>query len=750
MSGWILQHFLNPSFFWAGVALVSVPIIVHLIHRLRYKRVRFAAMEFLLASQKRNRRRIFFEQLLLLLMRCAMILLLLALLGRLILDPDQLSLFQGAQSHHVIVLDDSASMRDRDGEGTVFDAAKEVIRNMVAEGARRPGSQKFTLIRMSNPTEAVSGLSQRDVDETLLTELTQRLDVMTCTHQAADPAAALEAALQRLQEDRAVTKHVHVLSDLRKPDWIDNKAAVAALKQLDAGEVNINLVRCVGDAHENLAVTSLDGSLEVAAAGVPVTLRATVENYGSREAKDVSGSIFIDGERLPRTIDFQTVGAGESVTRSFDVIFDSAEQHQVSVSIAEDSLEADNRRFLAVDVPVANPVLLIDGSPATEQALYVADALAADQSVTGFAPSIRTPEDLRQMALEKFHLIYLINVPELAPDAVAALGEYVQNGGGLIWYLGDAVRPAFYNESLFDAEAGLFPVRLGLAPAELERIESPVPDLTLADRPMFSLFTDAEVPILDLVYINLYFPIETSNTDTMVKDAATLGSLRNGSLLMLEHDFGKGKVFTCLTTAGPLMNLEGVTWNNWANGPASFSFAVFQLELAKNYVRKDRTRPQQLAGEPLQVRLNSAYYQPDVDVVTPDDQVNRIQASAPDESDDDTNDDEPATQFLASFRETDEPGIYTFTLTNQQQELENQLFAVNVPAQEGALQVMQDNELLRTLGEDVSVEIASASDTSWIRSESPGSEVRWFLLVMLAVIGMGEQLLASRLSYVSS
>ena len=50
----------------AGAALVSSPIIIHLINRMRYRRVRWAAMEFLLKSQKRNRRRLIIEQLILL------------------------------------------------------------------------------------------------------------------------------------------------------------------------------------------------------------------------------------------------------------------------------------------------------------------------------------------------------------------------------------------------------------------------------------------------------------------------------------------------------------------------------------------------------------------------------------------------------------------------------------------------------------------------------------------------------------
>ena len=41
----------------AGAALVSTPIIIHLINRMRFRRVKWAAMEFLLKAQKRMRRK---------------------------------------------------------------------------------------------------------------------------------------------------------------------------------------------------------------------------------------------------------------------------------------------------------------------------------------------------------------------------------------------------------------------------------------------------------------------------------------------------------------------------------------------------------------------------------------------------------------------------------------------------------------------------------------------------------------------
>src|SRR6201987_1335426 len=80
----MLELFANPGYLAAGAALVSAPIIIHLINRMRFKRLRWAAMEFLLKSQKRNRRRLIIEQMLLLLLRCLLIALAGLLLARFI------------------------------------------------------------------------------------------------------------------------------------------------------------------------------------------------------------------------------------------------------------------------------------------------------------------------------------------------------------------------------------------------------------------------------------------------------------------------------------------------------------------------------------------------------------------------------------------------------------------------------------------------------------------------------------------
>ncbi len=765
MSSWILQHFLNPALFWPGVALAALPIIIHLINRMRYKRVRFAAMEFLLASEQKNRRRVLLEQLLLLLARILLVLLILALIGRLIVDPKHLSLFQGARTHHVILLDDTGSMRDRLGESSVFDQARDVVRGIIAQGAERPGTQRVTLVMLSNPTETSSGLTERDVDAQLLDDSAAQLQDLTCSFRTGNPVAALSSVRSRLISDRATEKVLHILSDFRKPDWYDNGALISELEALDNAQVSLNLVRLVNEQHENLAITDLTGAVETAAVGVPIVMRAKVLNAGKREVNTAKLAVAIDGQALNRREPLPPLPAGETREVTFDVDFASSGLHRVEVSLEADALEADNIRRIAVDVPQSNPVLVIDGTAGAVQGRYVADALAADQSVTGYSVTIDGPEGLRKRDLTPFALIYLLNVSDLPPDATDAVRKYVRDGGGLAFFAGETLNSTFYNKEFYASGKGLLPVSLAPTPTLLPPAPgtTPTPDLVVTDHPVFAILAGQENPLIDFVKINAYFAVDASAP--RAEGTRVIASLRDGAPLMLESEYGQGRVLTCLTAAGPTPLSETMqklaidpdspgevppaVWNNWASGNASPTFVVAQLEIARRLARKDRALPHKIVGEEIAGTLDQAIFLDDVEIRTPDDQVIKIKADHAGEGAENASAATTSHTVSYHFRETDSPGVYGLRRFRKDQTTQETLLAYNVPPQESQLELITDDQLKKQMG-GIEFTIQSPGETDWLRRESPGEEVRWWLLWGLILIGLLEQTLASRVSYHSA
>src|SRR5258707_10845690 len=125
-----MEFFLNPWAMVAGGALISAPILIHLINRMRFKRIRGAAMEFLLKSQKRNRRRLIIEQLILLMLRCLLVLLAGLLVARYV--GEALGITSGSGTSHVVMLDNSLSMLDKAGpkeqpQPHAWEAAKKQV-----------------------------------------------------------------------------------------------------------------------------------------------------------------------------------------------------------------------------------------------------------------------------------------------------------------------------------------------------------------------------------------------------------------------------------------------------------------------------------------------------------------------------------------------------------------------------------------------------------------------------------------------
>ena len=97
--------------FAAGAAATSIPIIIHLLNKRKFRIIIWAAMDFLLAAQRRNARRLRFHRWLLLAVRCLALLALALAVGQMVLDNTAIAgIFGGGRRVVVVILDDSYSM----------------------------------------------------------------------------------------------------------------------------------------------------------------------------------------------------------------------------------------------------------------------------------------------------------------------------------------------------------------------------------------------------------------------------------------------------------------------------------------------------------------------------------------------------------------------------------------------------------------------------------------------------------------
>src|SRR5687768_6306229 len=95
------MQFVHSALTW-GFLLALLPLLIHLINMMRHRRVKWAAMEFLLASYKKHRKWIWLKQLLLLLARITAITVVVAMLAQLKTRDQWAAIFGGRVTHHYV------------------------------------------------------------------------------------------------------------------------------------------------------------------------------------------------------------------------------------------------------------------------------------------------------------------------------------------------------------------------------------------------------------------------------------------------------------------------------------------------------------------------------------------------------------------------------------------------------------------------------------------------------------------------
>lgn len=554
------ELFLNPANVVAGTLLVAAPVLIHLINRVRFRRFRWAAMEFLLRSQRRNRRRILLEQLLLLAARVALVALAGLLLARFL--GSSWAGFRPAESLHVVVLDDRLSTGDRwrgeDGrETTAFASAKAVVERELGQlAARARTPQRLVFVRLSAPGEAVEG---RLNDETLRQLSAELARAERPSYRHLDLSPGLEAARQAFDKRPQDDRYLHLIGDFRERQW--GGAAAEALRQrLDAlarAGVRVHLVDVAHPArgerqrlplyHDNLAVVALRPETRVAALDRPVQFAVTVANYGAGERRNVRVTVKVNGaERLEASVPLASVPPGHT-SGTFQVAFNQPGWNEITANLEDEEagLLADNVRYAAVEARRLVPVLIVDGDPANGarpggDLFHLRTLLNA---AGGFEVVAGSPADLERPTLGRFPSVYLLNVRELNERALANLEEYARQGGGVAFFLGERVNPDFYTKRLYAAGKGVFPAPLAdrptPAPTEEERqqraleiLADPRPQLLIRDpqHPVFQEVADPRlIGLFSFLTVERHYPVPRARWERepgRVEELATLPNER--------------------------------------------------------------------------------------------------------------------------------------------------------------------------------------------------------------------------------
>ena len=296
-----------------------------------------------------------------------------------------------------MLLDDSFSMSENLGSLTAFDQAKKAIQRLGDSLTRPREPQSFTLLRLSRCGGRYGGTRPDFQKETVTAEFPKRLsskldsidstdkdtfDRIEVSQTAAEPLPGFEAIQQLLGEDAGERRIVYLFSDFRTRQWDKPDDLKKRLAQLDENNhAEIRLIDCVEEpGRPNLAITALEPEEDIRAAGVQWRMKVTVQNYGPSVVRKVPVYWSADG-KPGGTATIDAIPPGRAAEKDFYVNFAVAGEHRIEANLNADAVNTDNHRYAVVDLPVATPVLLIDGRPTAGNAKRIADVLTARKGI---------------------------------------------------------------------------------------------------------------------------------------------------------------------------------------------------------------------------------------------------------------------------------------------------------------------------------------------------------------------------------
>lgn len=196
--------FLHTSLFLAGLACVSIPILIHLLLRQRRKPIEWAAMRFLLEAYRRQRRRLKLQQLILLAVRCLALLLLAAAIARPVIDAAGFGASGGRSVY--LLIDNSLASSARGvtapaAPGAAVTDQVSLDRHKATAAALLAGlgpADRVGLIALASPTDAIVVPASSNI-----ASVRTLIDGLRPTDSAPDLAAALERVAAQVKADEA-------------------------------------------------------------------------------------------------------------------------------------------------------------------------------------------------------------------------------------------------------------------------------------------------------------------------------------------------------------------------------------------------------------------------------------------------------------------------------------------------------------------------------------------------------------------
>ncbi len=569
--------FINPLFLW-GLPLVGIPIIIHLLTKKKAVKLAFSEVKFIQLASSKVIQRYRLTEFLLLLIRMLILLILILFFARPVFYALPL-LGSGSEvsANIVFILDNSYSMGYEEEGQSRFVIARQIIKELVNKLDKR---DRAALILMNSKAESPVGYFTFD-KKILLSEI----EKSNLSFYPTDISKALAKAYTILGDSISSNKQIVIITDLAVNGYKNITEAGVSKEFFKNFDEKVKLIfidiastsKSIGKSYSNLSISDVITEGEVI--NQSVKIKATIKNYGIQPIQDVPSSLYFDEVSQQDNFKkiaqhFLSIKQNTAVDKDFFCNFSRTGIYLGAIELNPDALIVDDKTYFKVSVKEKINVLCVDGTPNisfyNSETYYIKLALNPLVNEASINSQICSVTELETKNFEDFSVIIFCNVQSLSSAIISKLYQFLNQGGGAVFFLGDNVAADSYNTKL----SQIMPAKLiKVSPEEtnndkyiknsfqtlnpIETNTTPEGTSRQSVHTILSPFIPPQGGQLDKVHFYKYFVVEPYSETTI------LLRLSNGDPYLLERKISgrkEGKILLFTSTA----NRE---WNNLPSKP---------------------------------------------------------------------------------------------------------------------------------------------------------------------------------------
>ena len=499
------MRFLYPEFL-ASLALLAIPIIVHLFNFRRYKRIAFTNVKFLRELKEESSGQSKLKKLLVLASRLlAVFMLVMAFAGPYI--PLAQNANPGVANEISVYIDNSYSMEARKSDASLLDEAKSKAKELA--NAFNP-NDRFQLL-----TNDFEGKHQRLVSKDEYLTLIDEVKISPVSRKISEINARQQSVFST---DAASVKSIFVLSDFQKSMVDQAKNTADSLTQTkwivipgaeNAGNLVIDSVFFISPLHQLKTIEQLI---------------VRVRNFGSEAVENLPLQLSINGQQ--KSIGNISVAPNDFAFDTISYQLSTSGIQNGSITITDFPITFDDTYYFTYQTQEKKSIAIISEKEANR---YLNSVY---QSEPFFEVKNFTNGTIDYKKVAESNLVILDGLKVLSSGLTLELQKFVSSGGSLFIF------PAQ------DADLASYQTTLSAINTDYYSTSSILPNEVNFINLQSSLFKSVfeKIPAnLDLPKVKNHFVLNKSSG----RNSETLLSMKGAEAFLNQYSYKKGKVYVC-------------------------------------------------------------------------------------------------------------------------------------------------------------------------------------------------------------